>query len=51
MHRLGLSAPFFARGWGDLGVVDFEEAALLISHSWPPEHFHAEVRGPASVPC
>lgn len=44
IHRIGLSEPFFARGWGDLGVVDFEEAARLIQQGWPPEHFQAEVR-------
>ena len=41
---MGLSAPFFQRGWGDLGVVDFEEAARLIQQGWPPEHFQAEAR-------
>ncbi|KAK9819238.1 hypothetical protein WJX81_000552 [Elliptochloris bilobata] len=43
VQRIGLSAPFFAHGWGDLGVVDFEEAARLISQGWPPEHFQAEI--------
>ena len=42
VHRMGLSAPFFQRGWGDLGLVDFEEAARLIQQDWPPEHFQAE---------
>ena len=40
--RLGLSAPFFKSGWGDLGVVTFEEAESLLK-GWPPEHFDTEV--------
>ena len=47
---MGLSAPFFQRGWGDLGVVDFEEAARLIQQGWPPEHFQAEAR-PVYLVC
>jgi hypothetical protein len=35
---MGLSAPFFQAGWGDLGVVDFKEAESLL-RGWPPEHF------------
>ena len=33
-------------GWGDLGVVDFEEAARLIqqgTEGWPPAYFDAQV--------
>ncbi len=40
--RLGLSAPFFQQGWGDLGVVSFEEAESLL-RCWPPEHFDTKV--------
>ena len=40
--RLGLSAPFFKQGWGDLGVVSFEEAESLLK-GWPPEHFDTKV--------
>lgn len=40
--RLGLSAPFFKSGWGDLGVVTFEEAESLLK-GWPPEHFDTKV--------
>ena len=47
---MGLSAPFFQRGWGDLGMVDFEEAARLIQQGWPPEHFQAEAR-PVHLLC
>lgn len=50
VHRMGLSAPFFQHGWGDLGVVDFEEAARLIQQGWPPEHFQAEAR-PVCLSC
>ena len=42
VRRLGLSAPFFKQGWGDLGVVSFEEAESLLK-GWPPEHFDAKV--------
>ena len=40
--RLGLSAPFFKSGWGDLGVVTFEETESLLK-GWPPEHFDTKV--------
>lgn len=43
VSRLGLSAPFFKSGWGDLGVVSFEEAEPLLK-GWPPEHFDTKVR-------
>ena len=42
VRRLGLSAPFFKQGWGDLGVVSFEEAESLLK-GWPPEHFDTKV--------
>ena len=39
---MGLSAPFFKSGWGDLGIVSFEEAESLLK-GWPPEHFDTKV--------
>ncbi|CAL8468337.1 g7877 [Coccomyxa elongata] len=42
VHRIGLSQPFFKGGWGDLGVVSFEDAAELLE-GWPPEHFDFKV--------
>ena len=54
VSRLGLSAPFFKSGWGDLGVVSFEEAEPLLK-GWPPEHFDTKVRpktsASADTPC
>jgi len=41
-HQLRLSPGFFRQGWGDLGVVDFEEDAKLFQ-SWPPPHFDQQV--------
>lgn len=46
--RLGLSAPFFKSGWGDLGVVSFEEAESLLK-GWPPEHFDTKVTAAATL--
>ncbi len=48
LSRMGLSAPFFKSGWGDLGVVTFEEAESLLK-GWPPEHFDTQVR--LEAPC
>ena len=42
VHQLRLSPGFFRQGWGDLGVVDFEEDAKLFQ-SWPPPHFDQQV--------
>jgi len=54
VSRLGLSAPFFKSGWGDLGVVSFEEAEPLLK-GWPPEHSDTKVRPDPSAspdtPC
>ena len=45
---MGLSAPFFKAGWGDLGVVDFKEAEALL-RGWPPEHFETKA-GSSALP-
>lgn len=42
VHQLRLSPGFFRQGWGDLGVVNFEEDAKLFQ-SWPPAHFDQQV--------
>ena len=42
VHQLRLSPGFFKKGWGDLGVVNFEEDAKLF-RSWPPPHFDQTV--------
>lgn len=42
VHQLRLSPGFFRKGWGDLGVVNFEEDAKLFQ-SWPPPHFDQQV--------
>ena len=44
---MGLSAPFFKSGWGDLGIVSFEEAESLLN-GWPPEHFDTKVGSSAA---
>lgn len=41
----GLSGAFFPHGWGDLGVVNFEEDLKLIQ-TWPP----ADLKVPTE-PC
>lgn len=38
VHRLG-ATPFFARGWGDLSVIDFEHTMQALG-TWPPPHFN-----------
>lgn len=43
IHQLRLSPGFFRQGWGDLGVVNFEEDAKLFKE-WPPPHFDQQVR-------
>lgn len=43
VHQLRLSPGFFRKGWGDLGVVNFEEDAKLF-RSWPPPHFDQQAR-------
>lgn len=43
VHQLRLSPGFFRQGWGDLGVVDFEEDAKLFQ-SWPPPHFDQQLK-------
>jgi hypothetical protein len=48
VRRLGLSAPFFKQGWGDLGVVSFEEAESLLK-GWPPQHFDTKVGALSSL--
>ncbi len=30
--------PFFAKGWGDFSVIDFEHDRHALG-TWPPEHF------------
>lgn len=42
VHQLRLSPGFFRQGWGDLGVVNFEEDAKLF-REWPPPHFDQQV--------
>lgn len=42
VHQLRLSPGFFRQGWGDLGVVNFEEDAKLFKE-WPPAHFDQQV--------
>ena len=42
VHQLRLSPGFFKKGWGDLGVVNFEEDAKLF-RTWPPPHFDQTV--------
>ena len=32
----GLQQPFFAHGWGDLRVVDYE-ADMAVLSTWPPQ--------------
>jgi hypothetical protein len=36
----GTTGPFFADGWGDLGVVNFEQDLALI-RTWPPQELKA----------
>ncbi|KAL3158180.1 hypothetical protein ABBQ32_011769 [Trebouxia sp. C0010 RCD-2024] len=42
VHQLRLSPGFFRQGWGDLGVVNFEEDAKLFQ-CWPPAHFDQQL--------
>lgn len=42
VHRLGITGPFFHRGWGDLGLINFEEDSKILAQ-WPPDHFPEQV--------
>jgi len=41
----GTTGPFFADGWGDLNVVNFEQDLALI-RTWPPQELKARPRPP-----
>lgn len=45
-----VNGPYFPDGWGDLGVVQFEEDVASIT-AWPPPELNVRGEGDKSLPC